>query len=117
MTDAPRVQVCPFKDRKYVFLPEGGGFALVNEELLTRNLYCFSGVEELWSGITFDPVEETLSWEAACHVDAVITLCELQDGDACQDLANSSQKYAKKKVSNFFIEWSLLLNDIFYMLT
>ncbi|KAL7827894.1 hypothetical protein AOLI_G00310460 [Acnodon oligacanthus] len=71
MTDAPRVRVCPFKNR----------------------------VEELWSGITFDPVEETLSWEAACHVNAVISLCELQDGAMCQDFANSSHTYMKGKVT------------------
>ncbi|XP_060759608.1 putative interleukin-17 receptor E-like [Neoarius graeffei] len=67
MTDASRVQVCPFKNR----------------------------VEELWSGITFDPKEETLSWEASCQVHAVISLCELQDQDVCQDLADSSQRYVK----------------------
>ncbi|XP_072529586.1 interleukin-17 receptor E-like protein [Salminus brasiliensis] len=71
MTDAPRIQVCPFKNR----------------------------VEELWSGITFDPVEEKLSWEAVCHVDATITLCELQEGGVCQDLANSSQSHVKRKVT------------------
>ncbi|XP_036433270.1 putative interleukin-17 receptor E-like isoform X2 [Colossoma macropomum] len=71
MTDAPRVRVCPFENR----------------------------VEELWSGITFDPIEETLSWEATCHVNAVIRLCELQDGDTCQDFANSSQTYMKGKVT------------------
>ncbi|KAG9280406.1 putative interleukin-17 receptor E-like [Astyanax mexicanus] len=71
MMDAPRVQVCPFKDR----------------------------VEELWSGITFDPVEETLSWEAACQVDATVNLCELQEGGVCQELASSSQTIVKRKVT------------------
>ncbi|KAI4887832.1 hypothetical protein NFI96_026529 [Prochilodus magdalenae] len=71
MTDAPRVQVCPFKNR----------------------------VEELWSGITFDPVEETLSWEAACRVNADITLCELQSKEVCRDLANSSRTYSNGKVT------------------
>ncbi|XP_066525732.1 interleukin-17 receptor E-like protein [Hoplias malabaricus] len=71
MTDALRVQVCPFKNR----------------------------IEELWSGITFDPVEETLSWEASCNVKATISLCERQDGGVCQDLLNSSQKYIKGRVS------------------
>ncbi|KAB5542211.1 hypothetical protein PHYPO_G00088880 [Pangasianodon hypophthalmus] len=71
MTDASRLQVCPFKNR----------------------------VEELWSGITFDPEEETLSWEASCQVNAVISLCELQDQGVCQDLANSSQRYVKRMVT------------------
>ncbi|KAF5906781.1 putative interleukin-17 receptor E-like, partial [Clarias magur] len=71
MTDASRVQVCPFKKR----------------------------FEELWSGINFDPVEETLSWQASCQVNAVISLCELQDQGMCQDLANSSQRYIKGMVT------------------
>ncbi|KAI5617810.1 putative interleukin-17 receptor E-like, partial [Silurus asotus] len=71
MTDASRVRVCPFKNR----------------------------VEELWSGITFDPVEETISWEASCQVNAVISLCELQEQGMCQQLANSSQKYVKGMVT------------------
>lgn len=58
------------------------------------------GVEELWTGISFDPVEETLSWEASCQVNAVISLCELQDQGVCQDLANSSQRYVKGMVSS-----------------
>ncbi|TSK13184.1 Interleukin-17 receptor C [Bagarius yarrelli] len=71
MTDASRIQVCPFKN----------------------------SIEELWSGINFDPLEGTLSWEASCQVSAVISLCELQDQGMCQDLANSSRKYIKGKVS------------------
>uniref|UniRef100_A0A4W4HAE2 Interleukin-17 receptor C/E N-terminal domain-containing protein n=1 Tax=Electrophorus electricus TaxID=8005 RepID=A0A4W4HAE2_ELEEL len=71
MTDAPRVQVCPFKHR----------------------------VEELWSGIAFDPVTGTLSWEAACHINAVVSLCELHDGGMCEDLAHSHQTYVKGKVT------------------
>ncbi|XP_027006936.2 putative interleukin-17 receptor E-like [Tachysurus fulvidraco] len=71
MADASRIQVCPFKNR----------------------------VEELWTGISFDPVEETLSWEASCQVNVVISLCELQDQGVCQDLANSSQRYVKGMVS------------------
>lgn len=70
MPDAPRIQVCPFK----------------------------KNVEELWSGAVFDPVQETLSWEAACKVTAVITLCELRDEGMCEDLANSTRKYNREKV-------------------
>ncbi|XP_017349177.1 putative interleukin-17 receptor E-like [Ictalurus punctatus] len=71
MTDASRVQVCPFKNR----------------------------VEELWSGITFDHVEQKMSWKSSCQVNAVISLCEMQDEDVCQDLANSSQRYVKGMVT------------------
>lgn len=68
--------------------------------LIYTNFCFFSpGVEELWSGITFDYVEETLSWESACRVNVVISLCELQDKGVCKDLANSSQTYAKGMVS------------------
>ncbi|XP_076860906.1 interleukin-17 receptor E-like protein [Brachyhypopomus gauderio] len=70
-SDAPRVQVCPFKNR----------------------------VEELWSGISFDPVTETLSWEAACHINAVVALCELRDGGMCEDLPRSLQTFSRGKVT------------------
>ncbi|KAM9704827.1 interleukin-17 receptor E-like protein [Menidia menidia] len=70
VSDAPRVQVCPFKDR----------------------------LEELWSGITFDPLEETLFWEPACSVEAVAALCQkMEDGD-CLDLPHSAQNVSRKKI-------------------
>lgn len=71
VTDAPRVQVCPFKNR----------------------------TEELWSGMTFDPVEETLAWEPACQVEASVTLCQMLERGVCQDLVNSTQTSTKGKVT------------------
>ncbi|KAG9345891.1 hypothetical protein JZ751_009047 [Albula glossodonta] len=71
MADAPRVQVCPFRNR----------------------------TEELWSGVTFDPEREALSWEPACPVKAVVTLCQRERGNVCHDLANSSQPVGREKVT------------------
>uniref|UniRef100_A0A3Q4N9I3 Interleukin-17 receptor C/E N-terminal domain-containing protein n=1 Tax=Neolamprologus brichardi TaxID=32507 RepID=A0A3Q4N9I3_NEOBR len=73
--DAPRVQVCPFKDR----------------------------VEELWFGITFDPLEETLLWEPACPVTATAALCQMRDDGICVDLPHSSQNVTREKVHTFRI--------------
>uniref|UniRef100_A0A3P8T755 Interleukin 17 receptor E like n=1 Tax=Amphiprion percula TaxID=161767 RepID=A0A3P8T755_AMPPE len=67
--DAPRVQLCPFKDR----------------------------VEELWSGITFDPLEETLLWEPSCPITAVAALCQEQENGVCLDLPQSSQNVSREK--------------------
>ncbi|KAM9772654.1 putative interleukin-17 receptor E-like isoform X1 [Syngnathus typhle] len=55
--DAPRVQVCPFKD----------------------------ALEEMWHGIRFDPLEEALSWEPACPLSARVTLCQRREEDGCSD--------------------------------
>lgn len=71
VTDAPRVQVCPFKDR----------------------------LEELWFGITFDPLEETLAWEPACPVAAVVTLCQRREEGACLDLPEASQNVSRRKIA------------------
>ncbi|XP_074554661.1 interleukin-17 receptor E-like protein [Halichoeres trimaculatus] len=71
VTDAPRVQICPFKDR----------------------------VEELWFGITFDPLEETLSWEPACPVSAVVGLCQEREDGVCVDLPHASQNVSRAKIS------------------
>uniref|UniRef100_A0A667ZYR8 Interleukin 17 receptor E like n=1 Tax=Myripristis murdjan TaxID=586833 RepID=A0A667ZYR8_9TELE len=68
--DAPRVQVCPFKDR----------------------------LEELWFGVTYDPVEETLSWEPTCPVTAEITLCQKGEDGVCVDLPRTSQTVGREKV-------------------
>nr|XP_046153635.1 putative interleukin-17 receptor E-like isoform X2 [Oncorhynchus gorbuscha] len=70
-SDAPRVQVFPFRDN----------------------------LEELWSGINFDPVEELLSWEPVCPVVAVISLCQKQGDDECDDLAGSSQTLSREKIT------------------
>uniref|UniRef100_A0A3Q2CB49 Interleukin 17 receptor E like n=1 Tax=Cyprinodon variegatus TaxID=28743 RepID=A0A3Q2CB49_CYPVA len=70
VVDAPRVQVCPFKDR----------------------------LEELWFGITFDPQEEALIWEPPCPVKVVVCLCENKEDDVCVDLPDSSQSVSRDKV-------------------
>ncbi|XP_062238783.1 putative interleukin-17 receptor E-like [Platichthys flesus] len=71
VVDAPRVQVCPFKDR----------------------------LKELWSGITFDPLEETLSWELACPVATVVALCQTREDGVCVDLPNASRYVSRGKIS------------------
>ncbi|KAA8580037.1 putative interleukin-17 receptor E-like [Etheostoma spectabile] len=69
--DAPRVQVCPFKDR----------------------------LEDLWSGINFDPLEETLSWKPVCPVTAVVVLCQKREDGVCVDLPHAYQNVSREKIS------------------
>ncbi|KAL2102268.1 hypothetical protein ACEWY4_001436 [Coilia grayii] len=69
--DAPRVQVCPFKNN----------------------------MEELWSGVAFDSVKQTLSWEPACQTEVAVTLCQNTEESGCQNLANSTQSVSRGKVS------------------
>ncbi|XP_011611769.2 putative interleukin-17 receptor E-like [Takifugu rubripes] len=72
ITDARRVQVCPFRDR----------------------------VEELWSGISFDALEGGLSWEPACPVAAVVALCQMrEEGGACADLPHASRNASTGKIT------------------
>ncbi|XP_069013077.1 interleukin-17 receptor E-like protein isoform X2 [Embiotoca jacksoni] len=71
VTDARRVQVCPFKDR----------------------------LKELWTGITFDPVEKTLLWEPSCPVTAVVSLCEKREDSVCVDLPHSSRNVGREKIT------------------
>ncbi|XP_030004135.1 putative interleukin-17 receptor E-like [Sphaeramia orbicularis] len=69
--DARRVQVCPFRHN----------------------------MEPLWSGIMFDSLEGALSWQPACHVTAVVTLCQKKEGgDVCVDLPNASQNVSREKI-------------------
>ncbi|XP_070785280.1 interleukin-17 receptor E-like protein [Enoplosus armatus] len=70
VVDAPRVQVCPFIDR----------------------------LEELWFGINFDPLEETLSWEPVCPVSAVVVLCQTRGDGVCVDLPHASQNVSREKI-------------------
>ncbi|KAJ8411292.1 hypothetical protein AAFF_G00172980 [Aldrovandia affinis] len=70
MVDALRVQACPFRNR----------------------------TEELWAGVTFDPEEEALSWEQACPVEVVTTLCRREGENTCLDLVNSSRTPLMRKV-------------------
>ncbi|KAL4624902.1 putative interleukin-17 receptor E-like isoform X1 [Arapaima gigas] len=69
MVDARRTQVCPFVNR----------------------------TAELWHGVTFDPETEMLSWEPACPVRVVVTLCQSAGDHLCQDLVNSSQEVLSRK--------------------
>uniref|UniRef100_A0A3Q0RL92 Interleukin-17 receptor C/E N-terminal domain-containing protein n=1 Tax=Amphilophus citrinellus TaxID=61819 RepID=A0A3Q0RL92_AMPCI len=82
--DAPRVQVCPFKDR----------------------------IEELWFGITFDPLEEALLWEPACPITAVAALCQKSDDGVCVDLPQSSQNVTREKVHTYK---KFIMTDIIYV--
>ncbi|KAJ0012518.1 hypothetical protein NQD34_016852 [Periophthalmus magnuspinnatus] len=68
--DARRVQVCPFKQY----------------------------VEELWTGITFDPIESSLSWQPLCPVTARVTLCQKQEHGDCINLPNTSHNVTRQKV-------------------
>ncbi|TKS90966.1 putative interleukin-17 receptor E-like [Collichthys lucidus] len=76
--DAPRVQVCPFKDR----------------------------LEELWFGINFDPLEGTLSWEPTCPVRAVVALCQKREDDVCVDLPHASHNVSRKKFTADSKSWT-----------
>ncbi|XP_061662888.1 putative interleukin-17 receptor E-like [Syngnathoides biaculeatus] len=74
--DAPRVQVCPFKDR----------------------------TEEMWHGIRFDPLGEALSWEPACPISGRATLCQRgEDGDGggggCSDLEGAERNITRGKIT------------------
>lgn len=69
--DAPRVQACPFRDR----------------------------LKELWFGINFDPLEETLSWEPTCPVTAVVVLCQKREDGVCVDLPHASQNVSREKIT------------------
>lgn len=60
-----------------------------------------AGLEELWSGVLFDPVEETLSWEPACPVTAVVALCQKKEDGVCVDLPHASQNVSREKVQGF----------------
>lgn len=95
VVDAPRVQVCPFKDRKLPrsHLCVGEGTDKSCKDCCTR-----PGLEELWSGITFDPLEEALLWEPACPVTAEAGLCEKREDGTCADLPHSSQIVSRGKV-------------------
>ncbi|KAJ3612687.1 hypothetical protein NHX12_020952 [Muraenolepis orangiensis] len=74
--DAPRVRVCPFKDR----------------------------VAELWFGVTFDPLEAELSWQPACPVDVEVSLCTTVAGGKegeCDDLPRHTHKTTRSSKVTF----------------
>lgn len=63
--------------------------------------WCTSDMEELWSGVVFDAVEQMLSWEPACQTEVVVSLCQKTGQDVCHNLANASQSVSKRKVRNY----------------
>lgn len=100
--DAPRVQVCPFKDRESK--NNGVTHPLLFHRAAETLLYAWpafpAGLDELWFGITFDPLEEALIWKPACPVAAVAGLCEKREDGACVDLPDSSQNVSRDKVED-----------------
>lgn len=58
-----------------------------------------AGTEELWFGISFQPLERQLWWEPACPVAATVALCQRREEDICLDLPHSSQNVSKGKVN------------------
>ncbi|XP_054656240.1 putative interleukin-17 receptor E-like isoform X2 [Dunckerocampus dactyliophorus] len=72
VTDAPRVQVCPFN----------------------------MSLEEMWHGIHFDTSAGVLSWEPACPVTATVALCQRGGEDGvCTDLQQASQNVSRGKIT------------------
>uniref|UniRef100_A0A8D0BPF8 Interleukin 17 receptor E like n=2 Tax=Salvator merianae TaxID=96440 RepID=A0A8D0BPF8_SALMN len=70
ISDARRVQFCPFKNN----------------------------TKALWENIIYNPVTQTLAWEAACPIHVTVSLCQqMKTNDQCVDLENSSQ-IAQEKV-------------------
>ncbi|XP_019749220.1 putative interleukin-17 receptor E-like isoform X2 [Hippocampus comes] len=69
--DAPRVQVCPFKDR----------------------------MEEMWHGIHFDPLEEALSWAPACPLSARVALCQREASGGCVDVESAWRNISRGKIT------------------
>ncbi|KAI1882234.1 hypothetical protein AGOR_G00248590 [Albula goreensis] len=76
MVDARRIQVCPFRNR----------------------------TEELWTGVNFDPEMEVLSWEPACPVEVVTTLCQKEGEKTCLDLVNSTQATLTSEVRYYKVD-------------
>lgn len=57
-----------------------------------------AGLEELWLGINFDPLEGTLSWEPACPVAATVSLCHALENGSCAELPGTSHNVTREKV-------------------
>ncbi|XP_062991082.1 interleukin-17 receptor E-like protein [Elgaria multicarinata webbii] len=69
ISDARRMQFCPFKN----------------------------DTKALWDNIIYNPVTQTLAWEAACPVHVTVSLCRLmKTNDQCVDLENTSNPAAEK---------------------
>lgn len=71
---------------------------------LVTSTDCDAGFEELWSGVAFDPLEQTLSWDPACPVSASVTLCQNREDGYCVDLPHASQNVSREKVQNVEIQ-------------
>lgn len=79
--DARRVQVCPFRQH----------------------------VDELWTGISFDSIEASLSWQSLCPVTARVALCQKQEEGDCIDLPLTSHNVTRQKVKFIGVESHPLL--------
>ncbi|CAB1347391.1 unnamed protein product [Coregonus sp. 'balchen'] len=91
--------------KAYTCRDTGANTLIVSALLLTVPLLFSKGLEELWSGINFDPVEEALSWEPVCPVAVVISLCQKRGDDECDDLAGSSQTLSREKFTTDSGSW------------
>lgn len=101
LVDAPRVQVCPFKDRESLISIYYLKTDTASLEEIVTSADCDAGLEELWFGVTFDPLEQTLSWEPACPVTAALALCQKTENGVCVALPQTSQNVSREKVEAF----------------
>lgn len=101
VVDAPRVQVCPFKDRESLISIYNLETDTASLEEIITSADCDTGLEELWFGVTFDPLEQTLSWEPACPVTAAVAMCQKREDGNCVALPHTSQNVSREKVQAF----------------
>uniref|UniRef100_A0A803T1I6 Interleukin-17 receptor C/E N-terminal domain-containing protein n=1 Tax=Anolis carolinensis TaxID=28377 RepID=A0A803T1I6_ANOCA len=67
--DARRIRVCPFKN----------------------------DTKALWDNLNYNPVTQSLVWEAACPIDVTVSLCQLMETDnECVDLENTFKTNLEK---------------------
>lgn len=106
--DAPRVQLCPFKDRESLDCSQSqAAVAQSITDTVGRAVrptvtspFC-AGLEELWFGVAFDPLEETLSWELVCPVPTGVALCQKRGDGVCVDLPQAFRNVTSGKVRAF----------------
>lgn len=72
-------------------------------------LSCFTDMEELWSGITYNPTKEELIWEPLCPIKASVSLCHADGQNSCRDLGDVFYSHGQK-VCSFLIHCSLFLH-------
>ena len=65
--------------------------------------------DQLWFGVTFDPMEQELSWQPSCPVDVVVSLCQIGAEDVCEDLPHANQTTRTSKVG--LAHWSSGFTD------